>query len=112
MGKQPKQYSGKLRRRVLRKVMDERQPVSAVSLASGVPERLIDDWVDEEIGRRGEAAYEGYSREELLAERDRLLREREYLLAKRDTSRSVAADVKGGEIAMSGLDPLDEEDGW
>ena len=112
MQKQPKQYPDKLRRKVLRKVMDEGQPVHAVALACEVPERLIDHWVDEVIGERNLARYAGYSREDLLAERERLLREREYLLARRDIASGATLDMKGAGLDMAGLDPVGYEEDW
>lgn len=111
MAKQPKPYSDKLRRSVVRKVLDEQQETPAVSLACGVPTRLIDDWVEEEILKRGETEYEGHSMEEVQAEYERLMRERAYLQARRDIVGGVASD-KGGALGIAGLDPVDYEDDW
>lgn len=43
VSKQSKQYSDKVRRKVVRKVLDEGQDVLDVARVCGVPVRLVDD---------------------------------------------------------------------
>lgn len=108
MGKSPKQYSKKLRR----KVLDEAQSLTAVALSCGVPVGLIDHWVDEGIGARGTEDYEGYSREALEDECERLIRELKYLLARRDIADDVISGFKGDQLDFAGLELDEDGDNW